>query len=135
MNNRQPPNYDDQAEMTSACTILKTLLSKPATATHHSVGGGVTMSSAGNVVAVPSRSFSTHDENTNAVTRALAACQQDMVVSPFSMSPNNFKGMFFTTRDNFKVELEAVKQRDAELEKRRSEGLLSRLFGRGSSHS
>lgn len=137
MKSRPHPNFDDQTEMTSACKILQELLKAPAASTRHSTGGGMTVSSAGNLVAVPSSSIQTFDGNTNAVIRALAACQQDMVVSPFSMSPNNRHGVFFSHRDDFKAELEQVRQRDAELEKKRSEpGFISRvLFGRSSSDS
>jgi hypothetical protein len=125
MKTRPPAEQQPQPPIVSACDILKEMLSKPPKKQVQRVGGGVGMTGNGQPVWTPSDRIDSTDEDTNRLLRAKFACEQNMVVSPYSSE----RSLLYTTRDKYPAEVtharEIREMAAAEADRKKNNGWFS----------
>lgn len=88
MEGKKEIHFSQDKEPKSACDVLNEMLSNhPLLRTEYvRGGGGIGMSTSGNLVAVPrgGSNITSYDQDTNSLLRAKFACHEGMVVSPLS---------------------------------------------------
>lgn len=102
MNNRP----ENKLEKTSACEILKQLLESPPIPESSVVGSVIGVSLGPVVINIPENLVSYDTHNTD-VIRAVAACNEKMLVHPASTSKT---GLFYISPEKYDREVEKVNE-------------------------